>query len=153
MNQFKPIDAPIVDADETRVIKNRNTKYISNNLNETERYIVNSISELDSPKLEKCLEYVGEYNPNSFINEHNSTLLHYAAIQKDYKSLFSTKSILSLLLLYGADPTIKDSFGKTAIDYANAKSYAYNIEVMEKHVLETQQRKERSLKFKLQNHH
>lgn len=114
--------------------KVKNDRYIKENLNIYEEYVVNSISDWDSPKLRNCLDYK-EVRVNSCVNTKGTTFLHYAASKQDsHSSSVKTGSILNALLNKGADPFLKDSDGLTAYDYAVSKNYSNNAIVLKSYM-------------------
>lgn len=117
-------------------IYNKNDRYVKQNLNTIEQYVVDSITNNDKPKLQKCLEYKN-VDVKKCVNDKGTTLLHYAAAKKDVNALlFQGGSIVHALIQSGADVFAQDNNGKTPYDYAIEKSFMVNAnilkEIMEK---------------------
>ena len=140
---------------EVSKIKTRNDKYVKANLTEYEVYVINSISDWDAPKLRNCLVYKEHVNPNGCINEKGTTFLHYAASkQNSWTSELGGLDLLNVLLAHGADPTLKDSNGLTALDYATIKGFKNNCSILEKFVrrqADLEEKRQSRLKNKEEN--
>lgn len=120
------------------VLKNRmrNEKYIRANLTDYERYVIDSISDNDRPKLSNCLDYgIEKVNINKCINEFGTTILHYAAMKKDSLKLsFGSLNMLTMILQKGADYKAMDVDGLTALNYAEKRSNKYNTAILKEFI-------------------
>jgi hypothetical protein len=121
-------------------VKVKNDRYVKEHLNEIEKLIVSSITDLDAAKLKKCLEYP-EININACVNDKGTTFLHYAASKKDSLDLsylgIEASNMIESLLKRGADPLLGDHEGLTAKDYSEIKGFKNNMRVLEKAMTHT----------------
>jgi hypothetical protein len=113
-------------------IKTKNEKYVKDNLNDYEGYVITSILDWDAPKLRNCMRFKDKVNPNGCVNAQGTTFLHYAATKQDCN--VGSSSIIGILLDSGANPFLKDSAGLTAYDYANLKNFTRNMEIIKNHM-------------------
>lgn len=131
-------------------VKVKNDKYIKEHLNEIEKLIVSSITDLDTAKLKKCLEY-SNINVNACVNDKGTTFLHYAASKKDSLDLsylgIEASNMIEALIKRGADPLLVDNEGLTAKDYSEIKGFKHNIRVLEKSMKSIQAYRERKAKL------
>ncbi len=111
-------------------IYNKNDRYVKQHLNTIEQYVVDSITNNDKPKLQKCLEYKN-VDVKKCVNDKGTTLLHYAAAKKDVNALLSQGgSIIHALIQSGGDVFSQDKNGKTPYDYATEKSFMVNAKIL-----------------------
>ena len=99
------------------------SKYAKQNLNDYERYCINSIVDNDRPKLENCLKSK-KPRTDCLINAYGVSLLHYACGKRDLPSYQrETGGMIGLLIRYGFNPLLKDDENLTPLDYAKRKHY------------------------------
>ncbi len=113
-------------------VKVRDEKYITKNFTEIERYILESIISNDRPKLELCLQYVGEYDLNKCVNSKGTSILHYAvSTGRDTLSyMVKANNIIHCLVRNGAKLEALDNDGLSPYDYAKIKGFWNNMETL-----------------------
>lgn len=131
-------------------IKIRNEKYIASKLNVYESYVVDSISNWDTPKLRNVVVYK-EININQCINDKGVTFLHYACSKKDvYTDKRDSMNIVNILIGAGANIFAQDSDGLTPKDYARIKNHTNTLAII-KHAEEDLEKKQKILENKNKN--
>lgn len=143
-------NTPDEKLDKESKVKVKNDKYVKEHLNEIEKLIVSSITDLDTAKLKKCLEYP-EINVNGCVNDKGTTFLHYAASKKDSLDLsylgIEASNMIEALLKRGADPLLGDNEGLTAKDYSEIKGFKYNMRILDKAMIHTVAYREKRAKL------
>lgn len=143
-------NTPDEKLDKESRVKVKNDKYVKEHLNEIEKLIVSSITDLDTAKLKKCLEYP-EINVNGCVNDKGTTFLHYAASKKDSLDLsylgIEASNMIEALLKRGADPLLGDNEGLTAKDYSEIKGFKYNMRILDKAMIHTVAYREKRAKL------
>lgn len=116
-------------------VKVKNDRYVKEHLNEIEKLIVSAITDLDTAKLKKCLEYK-DINVNGCVNDKGTTFLHYAASKKDSLDLsylgIEASNMIEALIKRGADSLLTDNDGLTAKDYSEIKGFKNNMRILDK---------------------
>jgi hypothetical protein len=113
-------------------IKGINSRYIKSSLNDFQNYLVESVTDWDTPKMRNSLKFE-QAPPNTCINERGTTILHYAASRQDvYSTELGGLDMINVLLSAGADPFLKDENGLTAYDYAMLKNNTNNARLIKK---------------------
>jgi ankyrin repeat protein len=134
------------DVNESK-IKGINSRYIKANLNDYQNYLVESVTDWDTPKMRNSLKF-SEANPNTCINEKGTTILHYAAARQDvYSSELGGLDMINVLLSSGADAFLKDENGLTPYDYAMLKNNTNNARLIKKHMEREEMLRERRRKL------